>query len=66
VLANLWQGESMKKNKNIANSTLKVVASENVDISQDLESIQIKTISELLNEKKEENQVENSEKKTDQ
>jgi hypothetical protein len=54
VLANLWQGEYMKKKKNIANSTLKVVASENVDISRDLESSQTKTISELLNEKKEE------------
>lgn len=59
------KGENMKKKKNIANSTLKVVASENLDVSLDLASSQTKTISELLNDKKEENQ-ENNEKTKDQ
>lgn len=52
----------MRKKKNIANSTLKVVASEHLDVSRDLESSQTKTISELLNDKKEE---ENNEKTKD-
>lgn len=43
-------------------SELKVVASENLDISDDLDSTQTKNISELLNNEKEENTNENPEK----
>lgn len=56
------KGENMKKRKIIANSTLKVVASENLDVSADLESSQTKTLSELLNDKKE--KEENTTEKT--
>jgi hypothetical protein len=59
------KGENMKNRKIIANSTLKVVASENLDVSADLESSQNKTISELLNDKKEKEQ-DSTEKTNDQ
>lgn len=51
----------MKKNKNhnLANSTIKVVASENLDISEDLNNNQYKTIAELYGE--EETTEENTE-----
>jgi hypothetical protein len=39
-------------------STLKVVASESVDVSKDLESTESKSVSELFNEKKEEQKKE--------
>jgi hypothetical protein len=42
------------KNIPLVNSTLRVVASENLDILQDFENEQEKSISELMNEKKEE------------
>jgi hypothetical protein len=43
--------------KEIANSTLKVTASENLDVSKDLESEQTKSISELLNEEEKNKQT---------
>lgn len=46
----------MKNEKFFADSVLHVVASENIDISADLESTSNQSISELLNEEKEEDQ----------
>lgn len=44
----------MKKNKNhnLANSTMKVIASENLDVSEDLNNNQYKSIAELYGEEK--------------
>jgi len=51
-----------KKYKNLANSTIKVVASENIDISDDLNNNQYKSISELYEEENsEKNNQENKE-----
>jgi len=38
------------KNHNLANSTIKVVAAENLDVSEDLNNNQYKTIAELYGE----------------
>ena len=51
-----------KKYKNLANSTIKVVASENLDISDDLNNNQYKSIAELYEE---ENSEKNNEENTE-
>ena len=48
----------MKHDKSFAESTLRVVASENIDITNDLNSTSDKSIAELLNEEKKDNQTE--------
>lgn len=49
---------------NIANSTLKVTASSNLDINNDLKKADSsKTLAELLNEEKEKESQKNSERK---
>jgi len=52
-----------KKYNNLANSTIKVVASENLDISDDLNNNQYKSIAELYEE---ENSEKNNEKNNEE